>query len=208
MESTVSLSISILALIITSDMITPKIPSRDMCQNIDIIAAINVDNDRIASKNASLPDATSACEFISSPTFFTYFPSPIFTTTATAMIISETVVYDVASGWNILGHDSMNAVIPAQRTIAAIITDEKYSIRPYPYGWFLSGAFPANLVPMMVMMDESASVKLLTASKVMAIEFTRIPIVALKATSIRFTTMPIILVLMIFSSLVMIKYIF
>ena len=81
-------------------------------------------------------------------------------------------------------------MIPAQRTIAAMITDEKYSILPYPYGWFLSGALPASFVPMIVMIDDKASVRLLTASKVIAMEFTRIPIVALNATSIKFTTMP------------------
>ena len=115
------------------------------------------------------------------------------------MMISETVVYDVTSGLNILGHDSISAVIPAQRTIAAMITDEKYSILPYPYGCSLSGAFPASLVPMIVIIDERASVRLFTASRVMAIEFTSIPIVALNATRIRFTTMPITLVFTILS---------
>ena len=42
------------------EMITPNMPSREIWKNIEIIAAIRVDNDRIASKNASLPDATRA----------------------------------------------------------------------------------------------------------------------------------------------------
>ena len=46
-------------------------------------------------------------------------------------------------------------------------------------------------------MDDNASVILLTASNVIAIEFTRIPMVALNATSIKFTTIPIMLVLII-----------
>ena len=114
------------------EIITPKIPSREMWKNMDTIAAINVERDKIASKNASLPEATSACELISSPTFLTYFPSPNFTNTATATMTSETVVYAVTSGLNIFGYDSINAVTPAQSTIAAMITDAKYSIRPYP----------------------------------------------------------------------------
>ena len=92
----------------------------------------------------------------------------------------------------------MKAVIPAHSTIAAIITDEKYSIRPYPYGWSLSGAFPANFAPIIVIMDDNASVKLLTASKVIAMELVTIPTNALKATRIRLTTIPIILVFTIF----------
>ena len=52
-----------------------------------------------------------------------------------------------------------------------------------------------------VMIDDKASVRLLTASKVIAMEFTRIPIVALNATSIKFTTMPMMLVLTILSCL-------
>ena len=204
MLSRVSLNMSMLALMITREMMTPNIPSRDMWKNIDMIAATNVERDSIASKNASLPDATNACELILSPTPFTYLPKRILTMTATAMIISETVVYDVTSGLNIFGQDSISAVIPAHRTIAAMITDEKYSIRPYPYGWSLSGAFPASFVPIIVIIDDNASVRLFTASSVIAIEFTSIPIVALNATRIRLTTIPIMLVLTIVSCLVII----
>ena len=39
-------------------MITPKIPSREICQNIDMIAAMSVESESIASKNASLPAKT------------------------------------------------------------------------------------------------------------------------------------------------------
>ena len=55
-------------------------------------AATSVANESIPSKNASLPDATRACEFMFSPTFLTYFPRTNLTTTATAMMMSETVV--------------------------------------------------------------------------------------------------------------------
>ena len=116
------------------EIITPKIPSREMWKNIEIIAAISVESDSIASKKASLPDATSACELISTPTLFTYCPKTSLTTTATAMIMSETVEYDVTSGVNIFGHDSVKAVIPAHNTMAAMMTEEKYSILPYQIG--------------------------------------------------------------------------
>ena len=92
MLSKVSLSMSILALIMTIEMITPRIPSREILKNIEIIAAISVERDRIASKNASLPEATRAWELISSPTRFTYWPKTNFTTTATAIIRRETLV--------------------------------------------------------------------------------------------------------------------
>ena len=102
----------------------------------------------------------------------------------------------------------MKAVIPAHRTMAAMIIDEKYSILPYPYGWDSSGAFPASFAPIIVMIDDNASVRLLTASNVIAIELTSIPMVALNATNIRFTTMPIMLVFTIFSCLDIILYIY
>ena len=77
---------------ITIEMITPSIPSREMWKNMEIIAATNVESESIESKNASLPDATSACELIFSPTPFTYLPKTNLTTTATATIMSDTVV--------------------------------------------------------------------------------------------------------------------
>ncbi|WP_298518274.1 hypothetical protein [uncultured Methanobrevibacter sp.] len=49
------------------------------------------------------------------------------------------------------------------------------------------------------MIEDSASVRLLTASKVIAMELTRIHIVALNATRIRFTMIPMMLVLTILS---------
>ena len=77
---------------ITIEIITPRIPSSEMWKNIEITAAMSVDNESIPSKNASLPEAISACELISSPTPLTYLPNTNFTTTATAMMMSETVV--------------------------------------------------------------------------------------------------------------------
>ena len=65
----------------------------------------------------------------------------------------------------------------------------------------MSGALFASFVPIIVIIEESASVKLFTASKIIAIEFTIKPIVALNITNMIFTTIPNILVLIIFFSL-------
>ena len=102
----------------------------------------------------------------------------------------------------------MNAVTPAHKTIAAMIADEMYSIRPYPYGCFLSRGLLASFTPIIVMMEDNASVRLLTASNVIAMEFVTIPTNALNATRMRLTIMPITLVLMIFPVLSYIKILF
>ena len=76
----------------TNAIIVPKIPSKLMCHIKLMIAATTVDNERIASNNASLPDATNDCEFISLPIHLTYLPKKNFTTTATAIMNIETKV--------------------------------------------------------------------------------------------------------------------
>ena len=48
---------------------------------------------------------------------------------------------------------------------------DKYSIRPWPKGWWGSGFCPAIWKPTKVMREEPASDKLLKASAVMAKEF-------------------------------------
>ena len=63
------------------------------------------------------------------------------------------------------------AVMPAIKTIVATITEATYSILPWPYGCFLSGALLASFVPIIVTIEEITSVKLLTASNTIAIEF-------------------------------------
>lgn len=78
------------------------------------------------------------------------------------------------------------------------MTDARYSILPCPYGCSLSGLFPDNFVPIIVITDESTSLKLFNASKIIAIEFVTNPTVALNATSIRFTSIPKILIFIIF----------
>lgn len=63
------------------------------------------------------------------------------------------------------------------------------------------GFFPDNTVPIIVMIDESASLKLFTASNMIAIEFERSPTIALKNTKNTFTTIPDTLIFIIFLSL-------
>ena len=111
-------------------IIVPSIPSMLMCHIMLIIAAITVDSDSIESNSASLPDAISDCEFISSPTFFTYLPSMNLTITATAIMSMDMKSQFAIVGLSIFGIDSCSAVSPAIRIIIAIITDEKYSILP------------------------------------------------------------------------------
>ncbi len=59
-----------------------------------------------------------------------------------------------------------------------------------------SGALPASLVPIIVMILDKASLKLLTASVMMAMELDMNPTVALKPTRTRFARMLRMLVLM------------
>ena len=72
----------------------------------------------------------------------------------------------------------------------------RYSIRPYPRGCFLSGSFPASFVPTIVIIEDRASDRLFTASRMTAIELDANPMIALKAASMTFARMPMMLVLM------------
>ena len=92
--------------------------------------------------------------------------------------------------------DSTNAVIPAYKTMPATIMELRYSIRPWPRGCFLSGERPASLVPTMVMIEERASDRLLTASRMTAMEWDSRPTTALKADRNTLARIPITLVRM------------
>lgn len=98
--------------------------------------------------------------------------------------------------------DSKIALPPATNTTNPIKVDVKYSNLPYPNGCFLLGLLLEIFVPIIVINDDKASVKLFTASNTIAIEPTIIPIVAFNPTSIIFPTMPNIDVLIIVCSLV------
>ena len=97
--------------------------------------------------------------------------------------------------------DSTNAVTPAYSTIMEMIAALRYSVRPCPSGCFLSGALPASFVPMIVMRDDSASLRLLTASITTAIEWEAMPTNALKAARNTLAMMPMTLVRMMMLSL-------
>ena len=109
----VSRSMSIPDLMITMDITAPSHASRDTPVIMKIIAATSVDAEIIESRVASSPESMSEEEFTFSPTLFTYLPRTIFTTTATATITSETVLYSGVSGCIICFTDSTNEVTPA-----------------------------------------------------------------------------------------------
>ena len=76
----------------------------------------------------------------------------------------------------------------------------RYSVRPWPRGCFLSGALAASRVPMMVMTEDKASLRLFTASMTMATEWVKSPTAALNPARRRLARMPMTLVrMMVFS---------
>ena len=76
----------------------------------------------------------------------------------------------------------------------------RYSARPCPKGCFLSAGLPASFVPTMVITEESASLRLFTESRIIAIELVIIPTKALKADKKMLAAIPIILVRMMICS--------
>ena len=79
--------------------------------------------------------------------------------------------------------------------------DVIYSTLPCPNGCFLSAFFLEIFVPIIVTIELPASVKLLTASVMIATELARIPMNALKPTNNMLATIPITLVLTIVFSI-------
>ncbi|MBQ5945295.1 hypothetical protein IJL65_02630 [bacterium] len=85
----------------------------------------------------------------------------------------------------------MNAASHAVKMITAIITDAKYSTLQCQYGCSLSGFLAESLVQIIVTTDEITSLKLFTASKIMAIEFDKNQTIALKITKTMFVIIQI-----------------
>jgi hypothetical protein len=85
----------------------------------------------------------------------------------------------------------LNAASHAVKMITAIITEAKYSILPCQYGCSLSGFFAESFVQIIVTTDEITSLKLFTASKIMAIEFDKNQTIALKITKTMFVIIQI-----------------
>ena len=90
--------------------------------------------------------------------------------------------------------DLISEEIPAYIMIAAIIVVVMYSMRPCPKGCSRSAFLLESLVPTMVMIDEIASERLFTASRVTAIELDKMPTAALNAASATLAAMPMALV--------------
>ena len=88
----VSRSMSTPDLMMTMDMTAPSHASRETPAVRYTIAATSVDAEITESSMASVPEFTSESEFTFSPTPFTYLPSTILTSPATATMISDTVV--------------------------------------------------------------------------------------------------------------------
>ena len=82
----------------------------------------------------------------------------------------------------ILINDSFNDNKPAISIIIPITIAVKYYILPCPYGCSLSGALFDKNVPIIVIVDDKASVKLFIASSIIAIEFANNPIIILNVT--------------------------
>ena len=91
--------------------------------------------------------------------------------------------------------DSTSEVTPAYSTMIAITVALKYSARPCPRGCLRSGDLCASFVPMMVISEESASLKLFTASSMTDTEEEISPTAALNDARNTLAAMPIRLVL-------------
>ena len=179
------------------EITTPTYASREIPLIRKTTAETSTEKERMASKLASEPEAIREPEFTFSPWAFTYLPRISLTTTATAMITKETVLYSGVSGSMIFFTDSTKEVMPAYSTIPDTIMALRYSIRPYPKGCFLSAGLAASLVPTIVMTEERASDRLLTASRITAIELDASPMAALNPARKMLVTIPIMLVRMI-----------
>ena len=83
---------------------------------------------------------------------------------------------------------SMSEVIPADSTITAIIIALKYSTRPKPKGCSRSAGRSESFVPTIVITLERASLRLFTASIMIATLLAKIPTTALNAANNTFAT--------------------
>ena len=93
-------------------------------------------------------------------------------------------------GENILDIDVVSNSKPSKIITNDTISPVIYSILPCPNGWSGSGFFAAIRVPISVITDEPASVKLFTASAVTEIAPVISPAINLNEHKIKFITMP------------------
>lgn len=109
-------------------------------------------------------------------------------------------LYDGSMGLNIFFTASTRDVIPTYRMMTDITIADRYSILPYPKGCLLSASLPASFVPTIVITEDPASDKLLTASTNIAMEFDFIPINILNIARTALPMMPNMLVFIILFS--------
>ena len=114
----------------------------------------------------------------------------IFTAMAKMMIIRSRTRKVDKLGCKIRSTDSFKAKTPADKIIKAITMVVIYSIRPWPKGCSLSARLPASFVPIIVNTDDKISVRLLTASRMIAIELADRPIIILRVTSTALPPIP------------------
>lgn len=103
---------------------------------------------------------------------------------------SAVLPYEAGEGSMMRLTDSEREVTPAQSTMAEMMIVVRYSMRPWPKGCARSGSFSDRRVPTMVMIDESASERLFTASRTIAIDPVMVPMAAFMAESSMFPTTP------------------
>ena len=94
------------------------------------------------------------------------------------------------AGCRILVREDWSSSQPISNISTATPRPERYSIRPWPKGWWASGFCPARWKPSRVMAEEPASERLLKASAVMATEPARVPASSFPANSRMFRKMP------------------
>ena len=96
------------------------------------------------------------------------------------------------SGFKILSTDDLINCTPTSITIKATKRADKYSILPCPKGCSASAGLFDILKPIIVIIDDAASDKLLNASAEIAIEPTNIPTENFIKNKTKFTMIPTI----------------
>ena len=108
----------------------------------------------------------------------------------TARVTAAGTLNTVGSGFVNLSTEPLISSTPVIRIKKASVSAETYSTRPWPKGCSLSAGLPDILKPIRLMMDETASKRLLTPSATTAILCAAEPNISLKRDSKAFSAMP------------------
>lgn len=122
------------------------------------------------SPKASVPAALRADELILLPKFLLNFESQILNPMDINKSKKGIISKVTASGFNILENEVLTNWNPTSITIKETTRAEIYSILPWPKGCSASAGLLAILNPIIVIIDEAASDKLLNASAIIAID--------------------------------------